>query len=59
MEWLGAKLKFPQKGDRYHGKRRFKWAINQKIPLLRRNYLPLVEKEGKIIHSCKQSELFF
>lgn len=58
-ERIGGILRFPKKGDRYHGKKRYKWAINQKIPLIWRNYLPLVEKEGKVIHSCDITELFF
>jgi len=41
--------RFPRKGDKYKGKKRNEWCINQKIPIFRRNFIPvLVTKENKI-----------
>ncbi len=42
--------RFPRKGDKYKGKTWNEWCINQKIPIFRRNFIPiLVTKENKII----------
>ncbi|MDO4714115.1 MAG: tRNA lysidine(34) synthetase TilS [bacterium] len=58
-ELIGAKLRFPRPGDKFHGKSLSKWAINQKIPLFWRNTLPLAEKEGKIMMVWKPQHLIF
>jgi hypothetical protein len=50
---LGATLRFPQHWDTFNGKTRNRRCINQKIPLFRRNFIPLAVKEGKIIHMRK------
>jgi hypothetical protein len=41
--------RFPRKGDRYKGKTRNEWCINQKIPIFRRNFIPIVIKGNQII----------
>jgi len=41
--------RFPNKGDRYKGKTRNEWCINQKIPIFRRNFIPIIVKKNKII----------
>lgn len=41
--------RFPRKGDRYKGKTRNEWCINQKIPIFRRNFIPIVVKKNQII----------
>ncbi len=41
--------RFPRKGDKYKGKTRNQWCINQKIPIFRRNFIPVVAKKNQII----------
>lgn len=41
--------RFPRKGDTIKGKTRNKWCINKKIPLFRRNFIPIIVKENQII----------
>jgi|GEM_PF-768342 len=41
--------RFPRKGDRYKGKTRNEWCINQKIPIFRRNFIPIIVKKNQII----------
>ncbi len=41
--------RFPRKEDKYKGKTRNEWCINQKIPLFRRNFIPIVVKKNQII----------
>ena len=45
----GESIRYPQSGDHYKGKTRNKYCINQKIPLFRRNFIPLLVKDGKIL----------
>jgi len=40
--------RFPHKGDRYKGKKRNEWCINQKIPIFRRNFIPIIVKKNQI-----------
>lgn len=40
--------RFPRKGDRYKGKTWNEWCINQKIPIFRRNFIPIVTKKNQI-----------
>lgn len=47
MIW--AKLRFKGKWDKYHWKSVSKHFLNKKIPFFRRNFVPIVEKESKII----------
>lgn len=49
-EYLGAKIRFPQKGDRYKNKTRNEYCINKKIPLFQRNFIPLIVKKNQIIY---------
>jgi len=41
--------RFPQKEDKYKGKTRNKWCINQKIPIFRRNFIPVFAQGNQII----------
>ena len=43
-EYLGAILRFPQKGDLYRKKTRNEYCINQKIPIFQRNFIPIIAK---------------
>ena len=43
-EYLGATLRFPQKGDLYRKKTRNEYCINQKIPIFQRNFIPIIAK---------------
>ena len=45
--------RFPRKGDKYKGKKRNEWCINQKIPIFRRNFIPIIVKENQIIKIFK------
>jgi hypothetical protein len=45
--------RFPRKGDRYKGKTRNEWCINQKIPVFRRNFIPIIVKKNQIIKVFK------
>lgn len=51
--FLGWTLRFPQKGDRFAGKTRHRRCLNQKIPIFKRNFIPVVYKDDKIIHMRK------
>ena len=53
-EYLGATLRFPQKGDLYRKKTRNEYCINQKIPIFQRNFIPIVAKWGQIIDRVKE-----
>ncbi|MDR0608239.1 MAG: hypothetical protein LBG52_08105 [Candidatus Peribacteria bacterium] len=52
--FLGSTLRFPQLGDRFAGKTRNRWCINQKIPLFWRNFIPVAVKDGNILHMRKE-----
>lgn len=58
-EWIGMKLRFPREGSTFQGKSLTKRMINQKIPIFRRNSLPLVENDGKCIVVLKPQQLLF
>ncbi len=40
--------RFPRKGDLYKGKKRNERCINQKIPVFRRNFIPVLAKNNQI-----------
>ena len=40
--------RFPRKGDIYKGKKRNERCINQKIPIFRRNFIPILAKKNQI-----------
>ena len=48
-EYMGATLRFPQKGDLYRKKTRNEYCINQKIPIFQRNFIPIIAKWSQII----------
>lgn len=41
--------RFPRKGDIYKGKKRNERCINQKIPVFRRNFIPVITEKNKIL----------
>jgi len=43
--------RFPQTGDRIHGKSRSKYCNNHQIPLFWRNFIPISVEHGNDIHS--------
>lgn len=45
----GGFIRYAKPGDTFKGKRVKKRMLNQKIPLFRRNYIPVIEKKWKII----------
>ena len=49
--WWEARL--PQEWDIFAGKKRSRRALNQKIPVWRRDWIPLAIKDGKVIHMWK------
>ncbi len=53
-EYLGATLRFPQKGDLYRKKTRNEYCINQKIPIFQRNFIPIIAKWNQIIDRAKE-----
>ena len=52
-QYLWATLRFPKKGDMFKNKTRNEWCINQKIPIFRRNFIPIIVKKNQIIHMFK------
>ncbi len=46
---IGGTIRFPRQGDQRKGKRVKKRLLNKKIPLFWRNYIPVIEQEGKIV----------
>lgn len=54
QERIGATLRYPQSTDTFAGKTRNRRCLNQKIPMFWRNFIPLVEKEGRILHMFKE-----
>lgn len=53
-ERKGATLRYPQAQDTLAGKTRNRRCLNQKIPLFWRNCIPLIVKNGKILHIFKE-----
>ncbi len=53
-EYLNATLRFPTTGDIYKKKTRNEYCINQKIPIFRRNFIPIVVKKNQIIKIYKK-----
>lgn len=48
-EYLGREIRFPKKGDLYKKKTRNEYCINQKIPIFRRNFLPVIADKHQIV----------
>jgi tRNA(Ile)-lysidine synthetase-like protein len=54
MDTLHQVQRFPQKNDSFKGKTRNKYCISQKIPLFRRNFIPIIAKGNKIVSRDKK-----
>ena len=52
-ELIWWKVRLPQEWDIFAWKKRSRWALNQKIPMWRRDWIPLAIKDGKVIHMWK------
>jgi hypothetical protein len=59
QELIWAKIRFPKKWDYYKWKLFTKRALNKKIPIFRRNSLPLAEKDEKIIVVFEPQHIIF
>lgn len=46
-------LRFPKKWDKFRNKTRNQYCVNQKIPIFRRSFIPVLEKNWKIIKTFK------
>ena len=46
-------VRLPQDWDIFAWKKRNRWALNQKIPMWWRDWIPLAIKDGKVIHMWK------
>lgn len=53
-EQLKSSLRFAKASDRYHGKTRNQYCITAKIPLFRRNFVPVLMKGEKIVQVFKE-----
>ena len=52
-ELIGWEVRLPQDWDTFAWKKRSRWTLNQKIPMWRRDWIPLAIKDGKVIHMWK------
>ena len=52
-ELVWWEVRLPQDWDMFAWKNRSRWALNQKIPMWRRDWIPLAIKDGKVIHMWK------
>jgi len=52
-ELIWWEVRLPKEWDIFAGKKRSRWALNQKIPMQRRDWIPLAIKDGKVIHMWK------
>jgi len=59
QELIWTKIRFPKKWDYYKWKLFTKRALNKKIPIFRRNSLPLAEKDEKIIVVFEPQHIIF
>lgn len=46
-------VRLPKDWDTFAGKKWSRWTLNQKIPMWRRDWIPLAIKDGKVIHMWK------
>ncbi len=53
-ERKGGTIRYTKQGDAYKWKRAKKWMLNQKIPVFWRDFVPVIEKKGKIIDVVKE-----
>ena len=52
-ELIGWEVRLPQDWDIFAWKKWSRWSQNQKIPMWRRDWIPLAIKDGKVIHMWK------
>ena len=52
-ELVWWKIRLPQDWDIFAWKKWSRWALNQKIPMWWRDWIPLAIKDGKVIHMWK------
>ena len=52
-ELIWSIVRLPEQWDSFGWKKRSRWALNQKIPMWRRDWIPLAIKNGKVIHMWK------
>ncbi len=52
-ELIWSIVRLPKRNDIFGWKSRHRWALNQKIPMWRRDWIPLAIKDGKVIHMWK------
>lgn len=52
-ELIWSIVRLPDNKDKFNGKNRNRWALNQKIPMRWRNRIPLSIKNGEVIHMRK------
>ena len=52
-ELIGWEVRLPKDWDIFAWKKWSRWSQNQKIPMWRRDWIPLAIKDGKVIHMWK------
>ena len=52
-ELIWSEIRLPLEWDSFWWKKWSRWALNQKIPMWWRNWIPLAIKDGKVIHMWK------
>ena len=52
-ELMWSELRLPEEWDTFAWKKWSRWTLNQKIPMRRRDWIPLAIKNGKVIHMWK------
>jgi len=52
-ELIWSEIRLPLEWDIFWWKKWSRWALNQKIPMWWRNWIPLAIKDGKVIHMWK------
>lgn len=52
-ELIWWEVRLPKDEDIFSGKKRSRWALNQKIPMRWRDWIPLAIKDRKVIHMWK------
>ena len=59
MTYLWWIIRYPQTGDMRKGKKLMKYLLNSKIPVLWRNYCPVIEKDNHLIAILDPSYLLW
>ena len=52
-ELIWSEVRLPKEWDTFAWKKWSRWTLNQKIPMRRRDWIPLAIKYGKVIHMWK------